>query len=266
VEAADHAAVALVVRERVSLTPGVAVTVTGRAIDPDEIGTRFGRSNLADHVGDDPHLVAARRALLAAQVGVDADHLVFARAEHGTALIPLTDASDTERAGDGVITSAHDLALMAMAADCVPFAVADRSSATFAAVHAGWRGTAGGIVRSVMEAFSRATGDETFDPRALSVYLGPAVCGRCYPVGTDVLDALRPVTPGDSWITDLGAAGTGVDLRDCLTAQFEAAGVPRESIARSAACTVEDLGLFSHRRDGAYGTGRHALVVHRTAV
>jgi YfiH family protein len=247
----------------VTLAPGVAVTVTGRVVDPQEQRTSFGVSNVADHVGDDPVRVAARRALLAAEVGVDERSLVFARAEHGVRIVPIRAASDSGQPGDGVITTRTGVALMAMAADCVPFAVADPVSGATAAVHAGWRGTAAGIVARVTEAFVGQSHAATFDARRLRVYLGPAVCGSCYPVGAEVVEALAQVTPGSQWRTTTSSGHDAVDLRSALEAQWIASGVAAEHIARSTRCTVEEPGLFSHRRDGARPTGRHALVVSR---
>jgi polyphenol oxidase len=262
---AEGARASLGIGERFVLVPGVLVTVTGRVVDPDERGTCFGSSNLADHVGDDPVRVADRRALLATSVGVDARSLVFARAEHGVTIVPVLAPSDTGRPGDGVIATRDDVAVMAMAADCVPFAVVDPVSGAIAAVHAGWRGTAAGIVGRVIEAFADQSRGTPFDPTRLRVHLGPAVCGPCYPVGPEVVEALAEVTPGFAWHAANQHGHDTVDLRTALTAQWLAAGLASEHVSRSTRCTVEASDLFSHRRDGTRPTGRHALVVSRVA-
>lgn len=251
--------VAGLVRERLTLAPGFGVTLTGRTPDPAEVGTSFGTSNLADHVGDDPERVMARRAALALDVGVRTDHLVYARAEHGTTIVRVTRPQDAGRAGDGVVTDAPGFALMAMAADCVPFALVDVDTGTMAAVHAGWRGCAAGIGGRAVAAMVECGAA----PRNLRIYVGPAVCGRCYEVGDDVLAALAIHAVSDRWRTTTRHGASGVDLRDYLTDALVDAGVPASAIQRSSACTVEDQGYFSHRRDGARPTGRHALVVHR---
>jgi YfiH family protein len=247
----------------VVLAPGILVTVTGRVVDPDEQRTSYGTSNLADHVGDDPGRVAARRAALATDVGVSVDSLVFARAEHGVTIVPIRAASDSGQPGDGVITTSRDVALLAMAADCVPFAVADPATGAIAAVHAGWRGTAAGIVGRVIQAFGEQAGGAGFDASRLRVHLGPAVCGSCYPVGPEVVAALAEVTAGRDWRGSTPQGQDTVDLRTALAAQWHAAGVPAEHVSRSQRCTVESSDLFSHRRDGARPTGRHGLVVSR---
>lgn len=117
-------------------------------------------------------------------------------------------------------------------ADCVPVFLAHPTRA-IALVHAGWRGTAAGILRAAITAFAARglAADE------LRVYLGPAICGRCYEVGPDVyaqLTGSRPDRP------------RAVDLRAILARQAQDAGVG--SVTTSPSCTRCDNGLyFSHR-------------------
>jgi YfiH family protein len=121
-------------------------------------------------------------------------------------------------------------------ADCVPVFLAHPTRAV-ALVHAGWRGTAAGILRVAIAAFQSAGAS----PADVRVHLGPAICGRCYEVGPDVYAQLTGSRP---------SAPRAVDLRAILADQARAAGV--RVINTSPSCTRCDNDVyFSHRAGDA---------------
>ncbi|MDD2858657.1 MAG: peptidoglycan editing factor PgeF [Candidatus Nanopelagicales bacterium] len=205
--------------------------------------------NLSATVGDDPEHVQANRRTAAALVG--AAHLCVLDARHG-ATVQVATGAGIAAGADGVVTREHGLALLALAADCVPVVLADPDAGVIAAAHCGWRGLGAGIIDATVRQM-RALG--ATDIIAIS---GPAICAACYPVGQDCIDELRAGLPpqvlarvarrtGDQWRVDVRA---GVHL------QLQAHGVQVRGIAR---CTFEDAGLFSYRRDAV--TGRHGMIV-----
>lgn len=92
---------------------------------------------------------------------------------------------------DGHVTDVPGTALAVTVADCTPVLVAHPRGA-IAALHAGWRGTAAGILDQGLDALD-AMG---YAPEECTVALGPAICGTCYEVGPEVLEAVhgRPAT------------------------------------------------------------------------
>jgi polyphenol oxidase len=121
-------------------------------------------------------------------------------------------------------------------ADCVPIFLAHPSRA-IALVHAGWRGTAGGILGAALAAF-QACGLSASDIRT---HLGPAICGGCYEVGPDVYFQLAGSKPN---------APRTIDLREILARQAQAAGV--RSVTISPWCTrCHNDRYFSHRSGDA---------------
>lgn len=121
-------------------------------------------------------------------------------------------------------------------ADCVPVFLVDPSRRAVALMHAGWRGTAAGVlergVATLVERVASRPGD-------LLLHLGPAICGGCYEVGAEVFQALGLEDPG---------APAPLDLRDALARRAVAVGVRAENVSVSAHCTLcGDGGLFSHR-------------------
>ena len=139
-------------------------------------------------------------------------------------------------AADGHVAAERGTALAVTIADCVPVFVAHPGGAT-ALLHAGWRGTAARILEAGVRELQRLG----LAPRDLHVHLGPAICGRCYQVGTDVYAQLT------------GQSVDGprcVDLRAILAAQ--AAGLGVTHVSASAVCTrCDNERFFSHRAGDA---------------
>lgn len=174
--------------------------------------------------------------------------LVSAVQVHGTAIAEHTapwkavlrlegfDAHLVRTAGAAAVT----------VADCVPVFVA-HPDGTVAIAHAGWRGTADGILPALVERIT-ATGRRAND---LHVHLGPAICGRCYEVGPEVYRQLT------GWDT---VRNRHVDLRALLGEQARAAGVGHLSATLS--CTrCDNDRFFSHRAGDA---GRQVAVIAAT--
>lgn len=134
--------------------------------------------------------------------------------------------------GDGHFAAEPGIAMAVTVADCVPVFIAHPGGAS-AMIHAGWRGTAAGILGKGIARF-REAGIATAD---LAIHLGPSICGRCYEVGPDVYHALTGAQVDRP---------TCADLRQLLASQAEAAGVRRVSISRWCTRCHNDR-FFSHR-------------------
>jgi YfiH family protein len=146
-------------------------------------------------------------------------------------------------AADGHFSRRRGIALAVTVADCVPVFLAHASGAV-ALLHAGWRGTAAGIVPHAITLFA----SHGLAPTEIRVYLGPAICGSCYQVSADVYAQVTGRTVGPT---------TPLDLRAVLTEQSRAAGV--RDVSTSAWCTRCDAErFFSHRGGDA---GRHVAVI-----
>ena len=139
---------------------------------------------------------------------------------------------------DGHVTALPGLLLAVGVADCVPVSVVDAERRAVALVHAGWRGTAGGIVEGAVSLLVREHGS---DPARLWLHCGPAICGRCYEVGPEVHAGVRPAcTPPDG--------PTPINLRGGIVERAAAVGLRPERMTVSAHCTRCGPGeFFSHR-------------------
>jgi polyphenol oxidase len=212
----------------------------------------FDTFNLGDHVGDNPAAVAANRARLAAAIGRGPDRVVWMNQVHGdrVALVEGPRAAPIDDT-DAMVTSTPRLALAVVSADCVPVLMADARIGVIAAVHAGRVGARDGVVVRAVEAMLAAGAQE----QDISALLGPAVSGRNYEVPAAMADEVEAALPGSRTITSSGTPG--LDLRAGIACQLKALGIT--AIDVDPRCTVDDVGLFSHRR--AAPTGRLASVV-----
>ena len=145
--------------------------------------------------------------------------------------------------GDGHVTRRPGLLLTVTLADCAPVFIADPAQRAVALLHAGWRGTAAGVLEKGLAAMGRAFGSA---PGDLFVHLGPAICGQCYEVGPEVFLALGEPAP---------SRPAPIDLRGIIRQRAFAAGVGADHLTINTECTLcGDGRYFSHRRGD---TGRH---------
>lgn len=156
--------------------------------------------------------------------------------------------------GDALYTAEPGVALAVVTADCVPVLLAGPGGV--AAVHAGWRGIAAGVVPATLER-SLGPGDP---PESWRAWIGPAIGACCYEVGEEVAGRIAEAShpgvvvpgPGERPHLDLAAA-----VRD----QLEAAGL-REVVTVSACTRCDEERLWSYRRQGK-GAGRNVAMIWR---
>jgi len=139
---------------------------------------------------------------------------------------------------DGHVATASGILLTVTVADCIPVYLVDVNGGGIALLHAGWRGTAGGILERGLKMLCGSTGSQA---SSVAMHCGVGICGQCYEVGREVMDGCGLLPDGDGpW---------HVDIRSVLTAQAEQLGL--REISTSTRCTrcQHDL-FFSHRGSG----------------
>ncbi|HET8601877.1 MAG TPA: peptidoglycan editing factor PgeF [Segeticoccus sp.] len=206
--------------------------------------------NLGRHVGDDPETVTANRALLAQELGLTPDRLVFMHQVHG-ADVSVVDGPGTGEAprADALVTRHPGLALVVLVADCTPVLLADRRRGVVGAVHAGRPGMMARVATAAVEAM------RDLGARDLEAVVGPSVCPRCYEVPAELRDAAARVTPVAASVSREGTPA--IDVAGAVVEQLREAGVRLRWVP---GCTRESDALYSYRRD--HRTGRFCGVVH----
>jgi hypothetical protein len=152
---------------------------------------------------------------------------------------------------DAVVSEEVGVRIAVMTADCLPILLAGDRGCVVAAVHAGWRGLASGVISACLAALRERLGKS----ERVAAVIGPHIGKCCYEVDGPVLDAfeerfseilpraLRQTRPGHARL-DLGLLA-----REALRAE----GVESDRIGfLEGDCTACDSERFhSYRRDGS---------------
>lgn len=174
---------------------------------------------------------------------------------HGTTVIDLADWSPRIQA-DGAFTEARGRVAVVKTADCLPILLAGNQPPWVAAVHAGWRGLAAGVVDAAVVAYPG-------DPSNLQAWIGPAISQGAYEVDDEVYQAFvgkdrllvaffAPSRSGHWW----------ADLPGIAKKRLEQLGILQ--VALSGLCTAgEPDRFYSYRHAQARGreTGRMASLI-----
>lgn len=200
--------------------------------------------NLGDHVGDEPARVRANRARLREALGLGVEPR-WLRQVHGARMVDAARAgADTE--ADGCVAAARGQVCAVLTADCLPILLCDRAGTRVAALHAGWRGLAAGIVEAGVRAM-RTPGE------GLLAWLGPAISQAAYEVGEEVRAAFVRADAGAAAAFVPSPRGRWqVDLYALARARLRAQGVTAVYGGEYCTATRSDL-FYSYRRDGATG-------------
>jgi polyphenol oxidase len=149
---------------------------------------------------------------------------------------------------DVIVSNAEHVLAGVKTADCVPILISDPRTRSFAAVHAGWRGTLATAVIAGVKRLSDEYGARAEDLRAA---IGASAGPCCYEVGSDVIDAFTSrFADGAKLFTPSRPGHALVDLITANRNQLESVGVLPERIHVLPLCTMcrTDL-FFSYRNE-----------------
>ncbi|HSZ69403.1 MAG TPA: polyphenol oxidase family protein [Solirubrobacteraceae bacterium] len=201
--------------------------------------------NLSTMRGEHSENGGRERDRICAELGLD--WLCASRQVHGASVQRVySQGGSGGRAvaidADGHATSLHGVGAMVLVADCLPVLLAAHGAV--AALHAGWRGLAAGVLREGVRALREVGGEGE-----IVALIGPGAGPCCYEVGEEVHAVFG------------GAHRVGerhIDLAAIAQQRLVAAGVGE--VERLDICTICDTRFYSHRREGERA-GRQAGVV-----
>lgn len=219
--------------------------------------------NMALTVGPDASGSVDRRRRVCEAMGVPFDRLTASEQVHAAQVALVTgsrigcgrDRTETRIAGvDGLVTDEPDVPLMVIGADCCLILVYDPKKRAVGVAHAGWRGTAAGVVRSLLGHMVTA-----YECRleTLLAAIGPCAGPCCYEVNEDVVSTFAAVGHNTSSVVDIRNGAMFLDLPRSNAMQLAECGVDAERIEIAGLCTICSDAFYSHRREP--GAGQHAL-------
>lgn len=183
--------------------------------------------------------------------------LVSLRQVHGDKVIAIENESSGLEAlwkenGDALISQIQGIALGVFTADCLPILLFDPVEQAIGAIHAGWRGTAKGITRKVIQEMRKRFGSPV---ESLQVAMGPCIGPCCYETDEPVREAFQK--NGFPWQSISLPRGNGKWLLDLAKANahlLEEAGLKPGNIQPPQGCTLcESNRFYSYRAEGDRG-------------
>lgn len=158
---------------------------------------------------------------------------------------------------DAVLSGDPSEAILVRTADCVPILIASPRTGRVAAVHAGWRGLAAGVIAETVERLdpSPDTRDE------LIASIGPSIGVDVYEVGLEVAARFADVGLGECVRSMPAGAKPHLDCHAAARSLLVRAGLRADRVDGDPLCTfANERDFFSARRDGPI-SGRMAAVI-----
>lgn len=215
--------------------------------------------NLAYNTEDARHNVEGNRSTLTRAFDLHPHQLLTVKQVHGTDILiidqPNHDLSHfLTVASDAIITNQPGFMFGVLVADCFPILLHDPAKRVGAAVHAGWRGAASGLLGKTVEAMQTNFGCR---PENLLAAIGPGIAAHEYEVDRAVRDAFRQGSGHWQQIAQETSLGKWqLDLQRSCLLQLQEVGIPAASIGVVEECTCCHREMFfSYRRDKGI-TGR----------
>lgn len=205
--------------------------------------------NLSVYVGDNSDDVAQNHQLLKNTMGLIKDPL-WLKQTHGTKIILANTSSNLM--ADAIYSYEPQVICAVQTADCLPLLVCSRTRYCVAAIHAGWKGLAAGIIENSIQALDCPTTE-------LLVWLGPAIGPQAFIVEKDVITAFTEKDP------EAKMAFQRIDSQHWLANLYQLAkrrlhSLGIKAIYGGAYCTYTNKDqFFSFRRDKV--TGRMASLI-----
>lgn len=211
----------------------------------------FSSWNLARHVDDKPVHVDRNRTLLSERLSLP-DEPFWLEQVHGTRVLTVAGADASDRQADGSYTHERGRVCVVLTADCLPLLLCNRAGTEVAAVHAGWKGLADGVIEAALRCFQSPAQD-------LLVWLGPAIGPQVFEVGAEVREVfLHKTEQADAAFTALGGNKYLANIYELARQRLQQYGV--HAVFGGQHCSFsEDALFYSYRRERV--TGRMASLI-----
>lgn len=204
----------------------------------------YASMNLGYSSGDERERVTENRRLVRAALPSDP---VYMRQLHGIVVADLDSLSTPEGVtADAARTTRKASVATVLTADCMPLLLTDAQGTRVAAVHAGWRGMAAGIIEAAVHSLD-------VDPSSLLAWMGPTIGPDAFEVGPEVREAFMVREPRAAEVFREHKPGKFMaDLYGLARQRLSSAGVA--SIHGGGFCTrSEPERFFSYRREPKSG-------------
>ena len=224
---------------------GVSTRIGGVSRSPFDL-------NLSFNVGDDPICVTANRERFFGEMGISINRVAITKQVHGSNILSVENPGNFDSC-DALISNSEDLFLAITVADCLPILLFDKSTNTFAAVHAGWKGSKSRIlektIKGMIDKYEVAS-------KNIHAFVGPSAGVCCYEVGQDVASQFD-----EQYLVRSEDDKQHLNLKQFNKELMIMNGISERNIEVAEYCTICNPTLFhSYRREGN-NSGRMMAVI-----
>lgn len=207
--------------------------------------------NLATHVGDSALDVIQNREVLARKKNLPHAPL-WLEQNHTTTVVSADLPYEAYPTADASFSFLPERVCAVLTADCLPVLVCDKQGTQVAAIHAGWKGLAAGIIPATLLKLKA-------NPKDILVWMGPAIGPEAFEVKDDVRDIFIDAKSAKS--DHFREKAKGLYLADMYSiARFQLSKCGVDEVYGGEYCTFSDPErFFSYRRNNV--TGRMASVI-----
>lgn len=194
-------------------------------------------------------------AKLADVLKIRKENLIFPKQTHTNCVVEIKDLP-TEKLDetDALVTNKTGLCICVQTADCVPILLFEPVNKVVSAIHAGWRGTVGKIVKVAVQ---KMVSNYQCKSENIVAAIGPSISPEIYEVGDEVVNAVQKSIPNsENTLYKNGSGKFHFNLWEANRQLLLACGVRSKNIEILGECSF--LGkekYYSARRDGIE-TGR----------
>ena len=252
----NHGAVIYAASDAITVPHGFSTRAGGVSSLPHAATMNFTTST-----GDSRENVRENYRIFLSALGLEAESRISSHQIHSARVRYVTEA-DGGRAFDdcdGFVTDRHGISLVVKTADCVPILLADAEAGVIAAVHAGWRGTVGGIAENAVAEMLRLGAAR----ERIRVAIGPCIHACCFEVKADFVEAVTAARGAEFANAHICPRDGRLyaDLVGMNLALLEAAGVEPSEVDVAADCTCCAPYLYHSHRATKGERGTMAAVI-----
>lgn len=222
--------------------------------------------NLGLSCGDDPVNVWQNYTRVCSYLEITDKDIVRAKQVHGSE-VRVVSRCDCKGSGlhpafeaDGLLTSESNLALVVLVADCVPIMLHDPRRGVIGIVHAGWRGTAAGIVKNAISGMAVHFG---CSPAGIKAAIGPCISKCCFETDSDVYDGLYSILGNETrHCASFKENKYHIDLKEANRLLLLGCGLTDIAVSyECTSCCKEKY--WSHRRDNIRRGSQAAFIMQK---
>lgn len=195
--------------------------------------------NLGENTPADPGEIQSNFSVLMSELEWKPDKLALAEQVHGNQIEYVQNGGIYSQT-DGLVTDKNNLILGIRVADCAAILLADPQNQFLAAVHAGWRGAASGIISRSLSKL-KDLGAKT---DSLIAWISPCISTENFEIGEEVAEQFDK-----KYIDRSFGKKPHLNLKEFIKDELTGSGLSAHNVEVDPRCTISNKNFYSYRRE-----------------